>query len=431
MKDRSVVYILSLAIGVIMVLSGSVLAEEGGIYYVASKGDDTGPGTMERPWRTLEKALAVVKPGETVHIRGGKYQCDKTIMLLKSGEQGKPIRIWAYRNEEPVFNVKKGRGFTIRGAYWHLKGLIISNATAAGLQLEGIGSHHNVIERIQTHSNGDTGVNLTSGAAHNLVVNCESYRNFDPPTNGENADGYGAKFGIGQGNAFIGCRAWNNADDGFDCWYAGSGVRFENCSAWRNGQNIWEHPGFTGNANGFKLGQMEGAHFVIRCVAWEHPMRGFDLNGNSTGVKVYNCTALRNRIDYAFTFTKGNIEKNILRNNLSLGGSIRINPAVDEQHNSWSTSLDIHVTEQDFLSLDDSVITGPRNSDGSIPQNDFLKLAPTSAAIDKGIDVNMPYVGKAPDLGAFEYDPNLSTGVRLEPPAIGILVFGFDLLIGD
>ena len=38
--------------------------------------------------------------------------------------------------------------------------------------------------------------------------------------------------------------------------------------------------------------------------------------------------------------------------------------------------------------------------------NDFLKLAPGSAAIDKGIDVNMPFVGEAPDLGAFEYDPN-------------------------
>ncbi|MBC8218434.1 MAG: ankyrin repeat domain-containing protein [Planctomycetes bacterium] len=381
-------------------------AADGGGYYVATGGNDAGPGTMERPLATLERAIAMVKPGETVYVRGGKYQCDKTIMLLESGEQGKPIRVWAYRDEEPIFNVKQGRGFTVRGAYWHLKGLIISDTRTAGLQLEGDGSHHNVIEQLQTHSNGDTGVNLTRGAAHNLVLNCDSYRNFDLPTNGENADGFGAKFGVGQGNTLIGCRAWNNADDGFDCWYAGSSVGMENCYAYRNGQNIWEHPGFTGNANGFKLGQMEGAHIVIRCAAWEHPVRGFDLNGNSTGVTLYNCSALRNRIDYAFTFTKGNIDKNTLRNNLSLGGGIRINPAVNEQHNNWSTPLDIHVTEQDFLSLDDSVITGPRNPDGSIPKNDFLRLAPGSDAIDAGTDVGLPFVGKAPDLGAFEYDPN-------------------------
>jgi len=51
-------------------------------------------------------------------------------------------------------------------------------------------------------------------------------------------------------------------------------------------------------------------------------------------------------------------------------------------------------------------MTTPRNRDGSIPYNNFLRLAPGSAAIDAGVDVNMPYVGKAPDLGAFEYDPN-------------------------
>jgi len=146
------------------------LAADGGGYYVAANGNDAGPGTMEQPWGTLEKALAVVKPGETVYVRGGKYQCDKTIMFLGSGEPSKPIRVWAYGNEEPIFNIKQGRGFTVRGAYWHLKGLTISNAVAAGLQLEGAGSHHNVIERLQTHSNGNTGVNLTNRAGYNLIV---------------------------------------------------------------------------------------------------------------------------------------------------------------------------------------------------------------------------------------------------------------------
>ena len=46
-----------------------------------------------------------------------------------------------------------------------------------------------------------------------------------------------------------------------------------------------------------------------------------------------------------------------------------------------------------------------RNPDGSIPQNEYLRLAPRSAAMDKGIDADMPYIGKAPDIGAFEYDP--------------------------
>ena len=51
-------------------------------------------------------------------------------------------------------------------------------------------------------------------------------------------------------------------------------------------------------------------------------------------------------------------------------------------------------------------MSAPRNPDGSIPYNNFLRLAPGSAAIDAGTDVNMPYIGKAPDLGSFEYNPN-------------------------
>lgn len=55
------------------------------------------------------------------------------------------------------------------------------------------------------------------------------------------------------------------------------------------------------------------------------------------------------------------------------------------------------------------MITGPRNPDGSIPESGFLRLAPDSDAIDAGTDVGLPFAGKAPDLGAFEYRP---AGVR-------------------
>jgi hypothetical protein len=403
MHRNSLVGVLSTLIVVFAVNPCSPVAADGAVYYVATDGNDLGPGTVERPFATLEKAITTVKPGETIYVRGGTYSCEQTVYLRPSGEQGRPIRVWACGDEQPIFNVKQGKGFSVKGAYWHLKGWAVSGGGTTGIELQGDGCHHNVLEQLQTHDNGNTGINLTGGAACNLILNCDSYRNFDAPTHGEDADGFGAKHDIGQGNTFIGCRAWNNADDGYDCWYAGNAVRFENCFAYRNGLNLWDCPGFTGNANGFKLGQMEGAHVLIRCVAWEHPARGFDLNGNSTGVTLYNCTALRNKIDYAFTFTKGNIDKNVLRNNLSLGGAIQIDPAVDENQDSWSPGFHVSITDDDFLSLDDSVIAGPRNSDGSIPDSNFVRLAPGSDAIDVGAHVGLPFVGRGPELGAFEY----------------------------
>jgi hypothetical protein len=52
---------------------------------------------------------------------------------------------------------------------------------------------------------------------------------------------------------------------------------------------------------------------------------------------------------------------------------------------------------------------GPRNADGSLPYVDFLKLKEGSRAIDKGEDLGFPFVGKAPDLGAFEYGMSSSS----------------------
>jgi ankyrin repeat protein len=376
------------------------------VYYVATGGKDSNPGTLQRPFKTFSVAIEVAEPDDTILVREGTYHCSSTIHIDKSGEQGKPIRVRAYCGESPVFDFSaaKGDGFLVTGAYWHIKRLTVTGAECMGIKLETKGAHHNILEQIIAYANGLQGMCLLNGPARNLVLNCDSYRNFDPETNGENADGFAAGRSLSKGNVFIGCRAWNNSDDGFDFWYAGSSVRVEKCYAYRNGENLWVHPCFTGNANGFKLGQMEGAHLLIRCVAWDHPMRGFDLNGNSTGVTLYNCTAFRNNINFAFMFSKGNIEKNILRSNLSYKGLIKVRPEVDDRFNSWNTPPGTEISEQDFLGLDDSTFTSSRNPDGSLPENDFLRLTTGSDAIDAGTDVGLAFVGRAPDLGAFEYD---------------------------
>jgi len=92
----------------------------------------------------------------------------------------------------------------------------------------------------------------------------------------------------------------------------------------------------------------------------------------------------------------------VLRNCLSFSGSVRIKSDVDDQYNSWNKSLGVEITKEDFLSLDDSAIKGPRNPDGSLPASDFLKLAAGSDAIDAGTNIGLPFKADAPDLGAFE-----------------------------
>jgi len=127
------------------------------------------------------------------------------------------------------------------------------------------------------------------------------------------------------------------------------------------------------------------------------------------GVILRNCTAWGNKINYRFEWNSGGAEEQqycIFVNNASLDGRSRdsVDKEAESQCNSWDIGLSL--TDRDFLSLDDSKMSAPRNPDGSIPYNNFLRLVPGSAAIDAGIDVNMPYIGKGPDLGAFEYNPD-------------------------
>jgi hypothetical protein len=63
------------------------------------------------------------------------------------------------------------------------------------------------------------------------------------------------------------------------------------------------------------------------------------------------------------------------------------------------------LTDADFESIDTTGVTGPRNADYSLPKLKFLHLSKGSQAIDKGTNVGLTYLGSAPDLGAYEFDP--------------------------
>jgi hypothetical protein len=375
--------------------------------HVAVDGDDGRDGTAERPLASLAAAVERVVAGDIILMHGGHYENQRGIRLRQSGTEAAPIRVWAGAGEDrPVLDFigEPREGIVIEGARWHLKNLTVMKAGHTGISIRGEGAHHITLEGVVARANGNTGINISRGAHHNLILNCDSFENFDPPKHGQDADGFGIKFSVGPGNRLVGCRAWNNSDDGYDTWHAGGAVRFENCYAWANGVNLWEDRDFEGNGNGFKLGQREGAHEVIRCAAWDQPRRGFDLNGNASGVTVLNCTAVRCQTNFGFTNFDDLPENNTLRNNLSFDGGVGVNPLMDDANNSWNIG-GVTITEDDFESLDASSLEGPRGPGGELPTGPFLKLNPTSEAIDAGLDVGLTYRGPAPDLGAFESPP--------------------------
>jgi hypothetical protein len=373
--------------------------------FVRPDGNDANNGSIDEPFKTIGKAHEQAQAGDNIFLRGGLNTYSQTIQITKSGREGNLITLQSYQDEDVVLDFNDAgddeRGIELSGSYWHLKGFGIQNAGDNGLSVFGPGSH-NIFERLVTRMNGDSGLQLHTGASYNIVLNCDSYLNYDPENHGENADGFAAKSGItsgiGPGNTFVGCRAWSNSDDGWDFYHANNGVTVENCWAFNNGENIWGDPSFAGDGNGFKLGIGSGGHTLSRCVAYDNVHHGIDVNGNSTGVTVYNCTCAANQ-NRNFHFDEPN-DAHVLRNNISYRGSVLIYTEIDDEYNSWNGFT---VGDADFASLDAEGIDGQRKPDGGLPGLSFLRFSTQSSLIDAGINVGLTFEGNAPEAGAFEH----------------------------
>ena len=402
--------------------------------FVSPSGQDQAAGTQTAPLQTPQAAVAKAQPGDIIFLRGGTYPLDNTIQLTNSGTREGAITLAAFANEKPVLNFSAwqpadekiralARGIFLTGNFWHLQGLEITGAPDNGIKVEG---SHNVIENCVLHHNGDTGVqvglakksvNDGSKAATNLVLNCDSFRNFDPRTKGENADGFACKLFPGAGNKFIGCRAWENADDGWDLFMATFSVTIERCWTWHNGDSsLFVSPTnkYNGDGNGFKLGGQNrpASHLVRNCLAFDNSRgNGFEDNNNDAPITVQNCTAWDNRTNFEFKKHAHILQNCVAFDPVQARQDAKLEAMVVSDHNSWApdpkkpAKFISTATRGDFLALEVALAAAPRGADGQLPENNFARLKPGSALIDKGVDVGIPFTGAAPDLGAFEFKP--------------------------
>lgn len=380
--------------------------------FVSTTGNDANSGSFVEPLATIARAHFLVKPGDTIFVRGGVYSLNATLNLSKYGTEAQPIHLFAYSAERPILDFSgmvlggSNRGIRLQSWYWHIKGFDIKGAGDNGMLIDN--GSYNIIEYCSFYENRDTGLQLANGAAHNRIINCDSFNNVDPGHG--NADGFAPKLNVGTGNYFYGCRAWNNSDDGFDGYLRGADdvtTTLEHCWIFKNGYLADGLPS-NGNGNGFKLGGGDNGnsdslkHNVIlrNCVAFDNRVKGFDQNNNRGSMTIYNGSAYRNGTNYSLSQPLVHGKVLTVINSLAMGATGSIGNFAVQQTNSWT--LPFAVTAADFVSLDTTGVRGPRNANGSLPDVPFLRLATGSGLIDAGTDVGIPFNGSSPDVGAFE-----------------------------
>jgi MYXO-CTERM domain-containing protein len=451
-KVKRLSLLFALVFGLGLFAASQALATE---YYVATTGSDSNPGTLAAPFATLQKGADTAVAGDTVWIRGGTYKITtpKTsgagIELSKSGTSDtNRIKYWAYPGETPLFDFSNLQistsgytfGFVISGSWVHLKGIEECCVPMNSYANNGFASDgtNNIYELLNAHNNQGSGIQIGGG---NQAINCDSHDNYDPTSpqgDGQNADGFGVHGQTSGPSTIIrGCRAWWNSDDGYDFINQEVPVTIENSWAFGAGfANYGTTRPSSGNGNGFKMGSSKTGirHLIQNNVAWGNKANGFYANHSSGGNTWYNNTSFQNGTQYnmlASTWSEPNgkgtrtdgvkltgDKAHILRNNVGYPNKNEYMDAatygVDSQFNAWD--LNITPKASDFLSITDPSVSGtgqaiqttspalgPRQADGSLPNVDFLKLAAGSQMIDKGTNVQLPFVGAAPDLGAYEY----------------------------
>lgn len=430
-------------------------------YYVSPTGSGSAYSESS-PGKLTATVINKLNAGDVLYLMGGQYDLQSNLTINRNGTADNMITICPYNNERPIIDFRNQtngtNGITVKGTYLHIKGITIRYAGYKGIWLEG--ATYCILEQMEIYGCCNAGFQLRSGG-HNTVVNCDSHDNFDYQDNGGNADGFADKQGEAcPGNVYIGCRSWNNSDDGWDSFQRvtnGTPTVYINCITYNNGPEFYdlsEHPRVLGkdanlscfigkdlknfanggNPNGFKLGGQGTKHDteLYRCLAVGHRSKGFDQNNNAGNMKVINCTSYKNKFNYGF----GNSYAYtlVIKNCISLSSIDKDfvkypGATITDDHNTWNTGFS--ASESDFEGLDiESVINAPRNADGSLAETTQFHLKSTATnLIDKGANYTdfsgdkisdyVSFKGTAPDLGCYEYDT--PSGIQ------GIIINGSEL----
>lgn len=419
-------------------------------YYASPNGN--GNGLSYQTPASLSTALTMFRTGgDTLYLLGGQYDLPNTSIQNTNGTAAKRKVISGFPGEKAILDFRQTpygtRGLQIKNTctYLHIKDMTLRYSGKNNLYNEG---SYNLFEHLDIYGSADTGCQMKNGG-NNIIKNVDSHDNFDYQTMsgttanfGGNADGFADKQFTGNGNHYIGCRAWNNSDDGWDFFQrvSSSQTIIENCVCFQNGApyydmsqhgryltdkswfdqkvgtqmvdrygntitiTLQQYPN-QGNGNGFKMGGGYTNHQILihHSLAVGNYERGFDQNNNDGTMYVYNCSGYLNSYNFGFTTAYGT---NYMRNNISLSGRNADQPKsktiAANEHNTWNSGYGC--TAADFQSLDTTEILAPRQADGELAAGVFMRLADGSSLINAGVDVGLDYTGIAPDLGCYETD---------------------------
>lgn len=416
-------------------------------YYVSTEGDDSNPGTIAEPWRTLRRAAEQAAAGDIVYVRAGVYS--EMLEIAQSGTPGTPIKFAAYPGEKVVID---GRNeipssftglVTVSGSWVTVSGFEVRNSQYMGVGLFG---QHVTVSDLYVHHSQRNGI-LIAGD-YGKVQDSEVWRNSlfnEFHESGSNDSGLSAARDLVDGvtdHAVIkGNTVWENWGEGISSYEANGTIIEGNISHDNLTTNIYisdstnvlctrnlvfMDPDSYINGYSAHVGIMLGderytppsAHIKVtnniaygnhRNFYWWQGVQG----GGMDDVLVANNTFANSSWLSGVVIHNGSHKNVVFANNLILQDDLL--PVIMSAHNPNITFLNNLWSKNPLgkITSPGDVIGDPKLARSGSPfQPDWFRLLKKSPAIGKAspvLGIGEDFFGNrrdlAPDLGAVEYIP--------------------------
>ncbi len=443
-------------------------------YYVDNAVSTSGSGSVDSPLKTIQEGLNRLAPGDVLWLRGdaaGRVY-NETPSLPVSGTALQPITLRAFPNEKVILTGTTGTRLSIAKDHWVFDGLIIDQAHLAADAIK-INASDIVIRNSEIRNGQREGISIekasfvviedsrihdfmwisatgTRNDAHCIMIDTSLSPTITDVTIRRNViercSGDGTQiFGVtGQAittyakniqfldNTFIeGTTTAGQTENALDFKAADTVlVKGNTMTGYKNNKTIVVQKGcrnitidsnvISHGLSGIEMRQEGGATFlqqnnrITRNVI--HHMSSFALKFDG----VVNVTVANNTLanigaeTFRFESTLGtatpSVNGGLIKNNLSYAASsapsgTSLLSAVDVGHNGWFQALAGGLSRATDTVGTDPLFSGASGGD--------LRLTAGSPAIDRGVDVGLPFFGSAPDLGGLEFNP----GGDAIPPA--------------
>lgn len=195
-----------------------------GYLYVATNGDDSNPGTEAEPFKTIQKALDVVTPGQEIRIRGGAYA--EALLWTRSGTEEAPCVLCSYPNEQAVLDGNYsvpppgfGSALKVTADWCIIRDLEITRSGGLGLLIDG--GSHNIVRNVRSHHNRQNGILVSGSGTGNTIEYCVCYQNSYINVDGSHPSQYAGGLNVGRQPTYTTvrhCTVYNNWGEGLSAY---------------------------------------------------------------------------------------------------------------------------------------------------------------------------------------------------------------------